>query len=477
MVSTEISDINNLLIMLNYDNWGILSAFILNHISIFDDEIDVINCIKIMNYERCTLFWLYPNYMSFTFILKSHYYINYYGIYGIIIIQYIQYLSGYNQYVHKRKITKLKHPHQNCNQSQNHQKFKARMKSKLSKSSKNDERKFVRVASDPGQNDNPYLTDSECSDVDTPSGEESYDFSASMAQELDWSPNNSEMEYETSNGVTCIPRNIPRKLSRLKKKIKPIFWKFIWCFWMICCLLHWFGFIAGYVDVFDNGARLFCYMLWKLITFCMLLLCQYILYVVKRRLEMCLENDNDKGVGTRKLYKNLDAGRKKIKSLIICEFILSIFLFITCVYEIYLLMHSMDDEKHGIEEDCIPYSRMMSMMIYFPVWTSIHIVLLVYSWINKNQVSKKLRKQKGNKYDGVNYPKTNTQQINGEKFQTKTQGNMKDMHTKGIDFDIGFDMNGECVLVGIDINNLDEMNENNGFENEYILTNHGQNDE
>ena len=395
-------------------------------------------------------------------------------------------------------------------------KLKARLKLKLSSprytSSSNKiqkhQHKFELVEVEPDKYNTTTTTDTE----------ESYEFSSSMAQELDWSPNNSEIELEhekeSENNISyhCTPRVIPRRLSNsqsykaMKKKIKPIFWKFIWFFWIICSLIHWIGFIAGYVFQL-YVAQTFCYMFWKLITFCMLLLCQYILYIVKRRLEYCLEgNKNETGTnsGTGKLFRNLKVGRKKIKSLILCECILSIFLFVSCIYQIYILSKLMEQNGEGDNGDILTQPTILSMMIYFPVWTSIHIVLLVYSWINKNDITRKSRKHKKN--DNKSNSSSNLSKRNGVKCK-RTKGNkiesqhrkdgnnkcvpqriekqvtdnyeyyddLKQTDTDEIEFDVEFDMDGECVLVGIDRDSLDDEDEkaNNNKQvalnkNEYI---------
>ncbi len=73
------------------------------------------------------------------------------------------------------------------------------------------------------------------------------------------------------------------KLEKLRNKnIKPIFWQSIFICWVFCSLSNWIGSISGYIFK-EHLIQAICYATWKLIAFAMLILCIYVLSVVRKR--------------------------------------------------------------------------------------------------------------------------------------------------------------------------------------------------
>eukprot|EP01084_Bolivina_argentea_P098574 177147_1 len=174
----------------------------------------------------------------------------------------------------------------------------------------------------------------------------------------------------------------------IKEKIKPIFWKCIWILWISCAVSNWLGSILGW-GFNILLAQAFFYMLWKLISFIMLSFCVYILYVVKQRLEHVLENTDINA--NKKINKSLIEGRRRIKNLIICESVLIFVFGVSVIYEIYVMIVI---ASGNIVKNIYAQSTLMSMVAYFPIWSIIHAVLLIYSWISKSTLKSKQKKNK-----------------------------------------------------------------------------------
>merc|ERR1712107_380493 len=177
-------------------------------------------------------------------------------------------------------------------------------------------------------------------------------------------------------------------LLMITSKIKPICWRFIWILWVLCSFWSWLSSIFGWILKLYIPSFICC-ILWKLVAFIMLCLCQYMLLTVKHRLQHCLDKKNktSKEWSKSRMSKNFVNGKKQIQRLMLCEMMLSIFLLLSIVYEIYALFILI--KNNGDNEGNIYFnSTVMSMIIYFPVWTSIHIVLLVYLWIKKKPTKK-----------------------------------------------------------------------------------------
>ena len=164
------------------------------------------------------------------------------------------------------------------------------------------------------------------------------------------------------------------------EKVKPIFWKSVWFLWSAAALSQWIASLLGWV--FDLlFAQALGYMLWKLISFIMLLLCVHVLRVVKQRIECSLSNTH--AYGSRRMSKSLSEGMKRIRNLMICEMVLVVVFAISIIYEIYVMISFADG---SLVTNVFAESTLMSMAAYFPVWTAIHVVLCVYSWISKRSL-------------------------------------------------------------------------------------------
>ena len=252
-------------------------------------------------------------------------------------------------------------------------------------------------------------------EVATPTTENestSYDFDDDISNISTSSTTNNNDESKSKN-TTDSNDGQKRSLSKFtastrllfKEKIKPIFWKVIWTLWCLCSLSNWMGSILGW----GFGillAQAFFYMFWKLIAFIMLILCNYILYIVYQRLENVLANSEMNA--NKKMNKQLAEGRQRIKKLMICESILICVFFVSVVYEIYVMLAiAAGDVVNNIYAE----STLMSMVAYFPVWTIIHIVLLVYCWISKSsyKVKKEIKIKKKRNDDIQNGTQTSIQ--------------------------------------------------------------------
>merc|ERR1712228_972737 len=124
------------------------------------------------------------------------------------------------------------------------------------------------------------------------------------------------------------------------------------------------------------------------ISFLMLLLCIYILREVKQRIESALSNT--KMNGSKKMSRNLADGMKRIRNLMICEIILVFVFAVSVIYEIYVMISIAGGH---LVTNVYAESTLMSLIAYFPVWTTIHIVLGVYTWISSDSLHYETRKK------------------------------------------------------------------------------------
>ena len=168
-------------------------------------------------------------------------------------------------------------------------------------------------------------------------------------------------------------------------------WKIIWALWFGCTLSNWIGSIFGWgLWPFNWGTtyphvQAFGYLLWKVIGFIMLNLMVYILFEIKHIIKQTIiiwekmEATDSEHLMPFELDE-LKRGYIRIKRLIIFELLLSFFLFINVIYETYVIICIY---KGVLFTNIYAESTVMQMIVYFPLWTSIHVVLLVYSWVPK----------------------------------------------------------------------------------------------
>merc|ERR1712032_209664 len=190
--------------------------------------------------------------------------------------------------------------------------------------------------------------------------------------------NQTIQEQETEMDVTLSTAVSRREM--LKEKIEPIFWSSVWILWAAAALAQWMGSITSWVF----GLLLpqaFGYMLWKLISFVMLLMICYILRIVKHRIESVLQDTKLSGNG--KMIANLAEGVQRIRNLMICEVSLVFAFAMSVVYEIYVIISI---QTGNLVNNIYAESTLMSMVAYFPVWALIHVVLVVYGWITQESM-------------------------------------------------------------------------------------------
>eukprot|EP01084_Bolivina_argentea_P158641 276320_1 len=164
-----------------------------------------------------------------------------------------------------------------------------------------------------------------------------------------------------------------------------IVWRIIWCLWFGCSLSNWIGSIYGWF-LHQHHVQAFGYLLWKFIAFVMLNLCVYMLFnvrsVIKETILMhkMIANVTEKD---KHHFNQMTSGYIRIKNLIICELMLSFFLFVSVIYEIYVLINIYEG---NYVTNIYAESTVMSMACYFPLWTLIHIVLLIYGWVPRTDM-------------------------------------------------------------------------------------------
>lgn len=200
----------------------------------------------------------------------------------------------------------------------------------------------------------------------------------------------------------------------------------MWCLWFGCTVSLWIGSLYGWFLPHlqhANYVQAFGQLLWKLIAFLLLNLCVSVMINIQKMIRNTVslfdaKPDLESGLGgksytisTPRLPKmksnsvasNASAGGsnranrtwveeeqlaelrtalRKINALILCEVALSIFLMVAAVYESYVIYKIYRGEYVS---NVYAESTVMSMVCYFPLWTLIHTVLLVYGWIPSEQ--------------------------------------------------------------------------------------------
>ena len=219
--------------------------------------------------------------------------------------------------------------------------------------------------------------------------------------------------------------NIVANMMREKSRKQMMIWKFVCCLWFGCTFANWTGSVYGwFLDHLGDAHHIqaFCYLLWKLIAFVLLNLCVSMLFNIKSTISGTLDlfkssdletgrssNQHDNSANTDSTKPSIkrdptpeiaghsSSGKiesvdeqlaelkvvlKKINALILCEVALSIFLMVAAVYESYVIYKIYRGEY---VTNIYAESTVMSMVCYFPLWTLIHTVLLVYGWIPTEQ--------------------------------------------------------------------------------------------
>eukprot|EP01084_Bolivina_argentea_P158936 276826_1 len=140
--------------------------------------------------------------------------------------------------------------------------------------------------------------------------------------------------------------------------------------WGGCSLSEWIASLCGWGFGFHR-VQAVGYMIWKLIALIILVLLIRMLLHGKRHLKSVFGDD-----ATPLL--------KKINRLIVVELILSIFLFISVIYETYvIILVFRGSVMHSIY---VTQAAFIKMVVYFPLWTLINTVLLVYVWIPRRDM-------------------------------------------------------------------------------------------
>ena len=137
----------------------------------------------------------------------------------------------------------------------------------------------------------------------------------------------------------------------------------------------WIGSIYGWFFM-NFIVQAWCFMIVKLIQFIMLILCIYMLNKLRLILKAALTLKKEAG-------SEIESAHRKIRNLMICEILLSIFSLVSVIYESYVIINV----YQGIfVRNIYAKTTIMSIAAYFPMWTFTHIVLLSYGWISRSKL-------------------------------------------------------------------------------------------
>ena len=170
-----------------------------------------------------------------------------------------------------------------------------------------------------------------------------------------------------------------------KLKYRARFFKIVWILWFLCCIWDWIGTILGLGFKLES-IQAICYAMWKVTAFIMLIGCMVILFIVKKRCNIVLNRKYNNDYKNKVTTKKLEKGLKKIKYLIIAELVLGISLILSIVYEYWVAITLVRGLYDGI--NIYERTTIMQMFVYFPIWTMVSVVLVVYSWIPKDMIYK-----------------------------------------------------------------------------------------
>ena len=166
-------------------------------------------------------------------------------------------------------------------------------------------------------------------------------------------------------------------------KYKKRFFKFVWGLWFLCSLWNWMGSLFGWV-LNMQIMQTISYAMWKVNALIMLIGCIIILFIIQKRGNVILLDKNDDYFKNKKTTRGLLIGLKKIKYLIICQLILGCVLLLAIIYE-FSLLHAV--LVGHVVSNVYAQSTLMSILVYFPLYTMVSVVLVVYSWIPKDDWS------------------------------------------------------------------------------------------
>ena len=207
---------------------------------------------------------------------------------------------------------------------------------------------------------------------------------ASMSSISEDTPVSIQSHLSSTSLISNISTSLRDLVDKWNSKYRAIFFKCIWILWALCSVLNWLGSLFGWVLKLEIEQAI-CYALWKLTAFIMLIGCISILFIVKKRCNIVLIKKNHDDYINKETTKRLRNGLTKIKYLMICELVLGLVLFMAVVYEFWVI-HALVTNKH-IGNNIYTQSTIISMLVYFPIWTMVSMVLVVYSWIPKTSLT------------------------------------------------------------------------------------------
>lgn len=166
-------------------------------------------------------------------------------------------------------------------------------------------------------------------------------------------------------------------------QLQPQFWRGVWVLWVLCSIADWIGSILGWFFHLCFQQAIF-YSLWKFIAGIMLLLCIFVLYKVKIRCQIV--NARRNSAVNQQMAQKLAAGINRLRDLIICEILVAFSMFVGSIYEVYIAT------KYAQNSICpdnafVQTNNIWGVIVYFPLWTFVHVILIYYTWIPKRLVT------------------------------------------------------------------------------------------
>eukprot|EP01084_Bolivina_argentea_P173674 300844_1 len=158
--------------------------------------------------------------------------------------------------------------------------------------------------------------------------------------------------------------------------------------WGGCSVSEWTASICGWLLNFHD-VQAIGYLLWKVIAFIMLVMLARMLYEGKQDIQGLLneldevEHTNN---GKRKSINIAEIANiyTKMRMLMTIEMILALYLFIAVVYETYVIVSIF--QGRVVNSIYVTQATFIKMVVYFPLWSLINTVLLVYGWVPKRMM-------------------------------------------------------------------------------------------
>ncbi|ETO09066.1 hypothetical protein RFI_28318 [Reticulomyxa filosa] len=183
-------------------------------------------------------------------------------------------------------------------------------------------------------------------------------------------------------------------ISKIREElITPKFWRSIEVLWTLCILSNWCGTLVGWV-FHQYKAQSALYALWKFIAFVMILLCIYVMNVVRKRSMRVFSrsrSSTSQSMSERlQTVKRIDyllqkycslkqtKGIKRLRNLMICGGVVCVALIAGFCFEISVLCSRGQKGSDSYERSDIPF-----VLVYFPIWTFLHVIFLLYTWVPK----------------------------------------------------------------------------------------------